>query len=246
MNFTFSNSNDKHTTMFREEPNLFSPSDVSLHCDDNIQTKHVSKVVLREKVILLGSENCGKSSIIRSFSLDENCSNQPYIMTTTHGHFTVCQVPIPNTNVTVDLFIYDTPGHKFFHNGTHSKGMWQNTSFIMCVFDVSSKKSLQSIPNWLNTVEEVTGENGLLDPMVTLLVGNKIDTRGLSNVCNKSQEYYKCSEAVQTSEGERVAKDYNMVYFECKSDSKLNTMLPFQYIAQASYKNYRDAIDRDK
>jgi hypothetical protein len=48
--------------------------------------------------------------------------------------------------------------------------------------------------------------------------------------------------SISESEAENIAKDYNMIYFECNSDKKFTTKDPFQYIALESYQHYRTAL----
>jgi hypothetical protein len=147
---------------YEDEPSKLSPSDVSLN-SNGIQTKHLSKVILREKVLVIGADHVDFGHDDKSFSDEKH-------------EFKVTPFPIPNTNVTVDLFIYDVPGQSVLYgNGIQIKNKLQNASFVMFIFDTCWKDSLQRVLNWCNIVQE----NGLDDddPIMACLVGTNADLR---------------------------------------------------------------------
>ena len=97
------------------EPERFAPSDLSVHdLQIDLDTSHQTKLVLREKVVIIGDDRVGKSSIIRVLNSGLQSYLKSYKMTST-VELHVLDIEIPNTNITVDLFLHDIPGFNIFH-----------------------------------------------------------------------------------------------------------------------------------
>lgn len=67
------------------------------------------------------------------------------------------------------------------------------------MYDVTEKRSYLNVRNWMSTIADTASEN-----VAVLLVGNKIDLRRPDNV----------SECVPLEEGNRLAKEYDIVFLE--------------------------------
>jgi len=143
---------------YEEIPSKFAPSDVSLNCT-GIQTKHVSKVILREKVVLFASDPGIGTHFIEAYG---NTIEK-------YDGFHLMQYPVPNTHVTVDLFIYNVTS-SIFKNRTHLKNHVQNASFFVYLLD--QHDSLQSVLERLSVVNDVRIRNGFEDEPIVTLVGN--------------------------------------------------------------------------
>jgi len=61
-----------------------------------------------------------------------------YIMTTSVD-FCVKEVPIPETNASVELYLFDCAGQSIFNQREMNRKCWENTAFVMVVYDVSSR-----------------------------------------------------------------------------------------------------------
>lgn len=155
---------------FDVEPASFAPSDVTITNLDmkSFDTTHKLKKVLREKVVLVGDPMVGKTCIAR-----QNYTNK-YVMTS-NVDLIVKKIPIANSNLTVDLFLYDIGGHSILHEKEIIQKYLENCSYILCVFDISSRKSLQSSLKWIDLVRSTAQDDS--DPIPALLVANKIDLR---------------------------------------------------------------------
>jgi hypothetical protein len=71
------------------------------------------------------------------------------IIQTVGAEFCVKQVPIPNTNIIVELYIYDCAGQSIFNQlGMNSK-YFEGVSSVMVVYDISNIDSLKACPKWL-------------------------------------------------------------------------------------------------
>ncbi len=174
-----------------KEPSPFAPSDLSIEGFDCSLTSHRNKIILREKVVLLGNAAVGKSSLVQSFisSVTENINNKHYLMTA-GVNLNVKQVPIPNSNITVDLFLYDTGGQGIFNKREKSSSFWTNCSYVICIFDVTSRKTLQSCETWMKAIrssQKQYGSVNVVDSIQSIiLVANKIDLREVGNINVKS------------------------------------------------------------
>jgi GTPase SAR1 family protein len=107
---------------------------------------------------------------------DDKLCGKTYVMTKGLD-VEVSEVAVPNTNIVVDLFLFDMGGQSIFNQRQMAKRFWENCSYIICVFDVSSRKSLQSVKTWVASVRSAS--TTLLD-IPTILVANKIDLREVS------------------------------------------------------------------
>ena len=118
--------------------------------------------------MVVGDATVGKSSLI---SHDQNYVKD-YVMTV-GADLTVKEFKIPKSSITVDLFILDMGGQSIFNQREAAKAYWNDCSYVICIFDVSSRKSLQSCAKWVQSVRS----SGKGASIPALLVANKIDLR---------------------------------------------------------------------
>ena len=115
------------------------------------------------KLILLGDSFVGKSSIIQRYcenTFDENEES------TISSYFTEKDVKIKGQNIIVEL--WDTAGQEQFRS--ISKIFVKNSKIILLVYDVTSKKSFESLNYWYDFITKELGSNFILG-----LIGNKTD-----------------------------------------------------------------------
>jgi small GTP-binding protein len=158
-------------------PEPFSSSDLSLF---GIETEvSFNDVLLREKVVVVGDECVGKSSILKShLKKSDKIYDKNYLMT--KGiELEVSEIPVPNSDIVVDLFLYDMGGQSIFNQRQMAKRYWENCSNIICVYDVSSRKSLQSVMTWVTSVRSASTAR---QDIPVILVANKIDLREVSSI----------------------------------------------------------------
>jgi transport family protein 27 len=167
-------------------PDPFAPSDLTIDgIDESIfDTSHRSRVILREKVVVTGDSTVGKSALIKSLTSSGQEYPKKYLMTA-GADMNEHSIPIPETNVTVDLFIYDLGGQSIFNQRGQMEGFWKDCTSIISVFDVSSRKSLQNCITRVQAIQTVAGRSRTDDdgPMPCLLVANKIDLRDNVSFC---------------------------------------------------------------
>lgn len=175
---------DDGNSNLNQDPSPFAPSDLSITGIDVYQSSHINSIVLREKVLIVGDATVGKSSLVKSFLSQGvvKTNHNNYLMTSSVD-MNVKHVPIYNTNITVDLFLFDVGGQNIFNQRELSSKFWKNCSYIMCVFDVSSRKSLQSCETWIKAVQSAQEGSGNDAMIPIILVANKVDFREVSNDC---------------------------------------------------------------
>jgi hypothetical protein len=95
---------------------------------------------------------------------------------TVGAEFCVKQVAIPETNVMVELSIFDCAGQGMFNQLETNARYYDGASAVMVVYDVSSNDSLKSSPKWLEAVRNAQRSSSQRSP-IGVLVGNKKDFR---------------------------------------------------------------------
>ena len=95
---------------------------------------------------------------------------------TVGAEFCVKQVPIPETNVVVELSIFDCAGQSMFNQLEMNARYYEGASAVMVVYDIGSNDSLKSTPKWLEAVRNAQRSTNQRAP-ISVLVGNKRDFR---------------------------------------------------------------------
>ena len=152
------------------------------------------------KIIFLGDQYVGKSSILNRFYQDKFEEDyQATIGLVFHSK----NVDINNT--TIRLLLYDTAGQEKFRSliPNYIRG----SALIFLIFDVSKKETYDHLNEWLKFITNI--ENGSL----IIIVGNKLDL--------------KDSREVNVEEAEKFCKDNKYDYFEvsAKDGTNIDNML---------------------
>ena len=150
------------------------------------------KKSIEAKIITLGDSHVGKSSLIIKFI--ENKFTTNYISTV--GFDLKCKTMKINDEE-IKLILHDTAGQERFRS--LASNYIKKANGVLLVYDISDKKSFENIGRWM---EDIIEESGNKIPIV--LVGNK---------CDLKQE-----RVVKKEDGENMAKQYNLIFFEtsCK------------------------------
>ena len=150
------------------------------------------KKTLEAKIITLGDSHVGKSSLIIKFI--ENKFTTNYL--TTVGFDLKCKT-IQMNDEEIKLIIHDTAGQERFRS--LASNYIKKANGVLLVYDISDKKSFDNIGKWMDDIIE---ESDNKIPIV--LAGNK---------CDLKQE-----RVITKEEGENIAKQYNLIFFEtsCK------------------------------
>ena len=118
---------------------------------------------MRVKLILLGDIGVGKSSIIQRYNEDIFHEEKE---STYNSYFIEKEIKINDQRIILEL--WDTAGQEQYRSVT--KIFVKNSKIIILVYDITSKKSFESLNYWYDYIVKELGPNVILG-----LAGNKTD-----------------------------------------------------------------------
>ena len=124
------------------------------------------------KVVMLGESAVGKTSIINRYI---NNAFNPDSMSTSGASYASKTMYFDSFNKNIKFDIWDTAGQERFRTITSS--YYKGAQAVIFVFDITEKKSFESVESFHKGVLEVN------EPKYKILVGNKAelsDTRQVS------------------------------------------------------------------
>ena len=157
---------------------------------------NTSSDIPKYKLIFLGDQGTGKSSILNRFVEDKFDSNS---QATIGVDFQSKNIQIDNQDI--HLLLYDTAGQEKFRSLIPM--YTREANIIILVYDITRKDSFLHIPSWINELTNVK-----IEDIIFVLVGNKID---LNNERNVSFE-----------EGKKYAEDNNFIFEEVSAKTGEN------------------------
>ena len=165
---------------------------------------------------MLGDAGVGKTSILNAFLNLEFSSD------------TVANIGVEKQNTKMKMkdgkemkiIIWDTAGQDRFHSIATST--IKNSQGIVVSFDVSSKKTFESVPSWL---EDIKSNNNKI-PII--LFGNKCD------LMEKRE--------VEEEEAEEFANKINLLYLETSAKENINIKEGFEKIIELAYEKTRNTV----
>ncbi|KAF0979953.1 hypothetical protein FDP41_001106 [Naegleria fowleri] len=162
------------------------------------------------KIVFLGDQAVGKTSIITRFMYDT-------FDTTYHNTIGIdfLSKTMYLEDRTVRLQLWDTAGQERFRSLIPS--YIRDSSVAIIVYDITSKQSFLNTAKW---IEDVRTERG--DDVIVVLVGNKTD---LASDSDKRQ--------VSIEEGEAKAKEYGIMFLETSAKAGYNIKTLFTKVANA-------------
>ena len=158
----------------------------------------------KSKVMLLGESQTGKTSFIQRYV--KNNFSLGYI-TTVGIDFQVKILTLKDKNI--KLQIWDTAGQERFKNIT--KNYFQSSDGFIVAYDITSRNSFVNVSTWL---KEIT--NNAPEDTKKILIGTKCD---LTN------------REVSTEEGQNLASENKMQFFETSAKNDINVKETFEAIA---------------
>ena len=177
------------------------------------------------KIIFVGDQYVGKSSIIKRFYCDKFESEYK---ATIGLDFSGKNVYINDSSVR--LLLYDTAGQEKFKPLIPM--YMRDADIIIIVYDISNKDSFNHCLSWLKEVNNLKGED-----IIRVLIGNKIDLE------NEKRE-------VEKNEAEKFAKENGCLFCELSAKTgeqleKLFSEQIFQELAK-KFEIHKEKIEETK
>ena len=176
---------------------------------------------LKFKLIVVGDQNTGKSSLINRYA---NGTFEENYQATIGIDFLSKTIFIYDQEVR--LILYDTAGQEKFRSLIPM--YIREAQIILLIYDISNKGSFSSIPTWFSQILDVKN-----DEAVFALVGNKSDL-------NDKRE-------VTFAEGKKFADEKNIIFEEvsAKTGNKIDQLFTTK-IYEAIYKKFKKKFDDKK
>ena len=166
------------------------------------------------KILLLGDSSVGKTCFFMRYI--ENTFQEIHMSTI--GLESKIKTVDLDDGRTVKIQLWDTAGQERFH--TITKNYYKTAHAIILIFDVTEKATYQNVKNWVEQIREEVSSK-----VVTVLVGNKID-----DVENRK---------INKEEGEEMAKECGISYFECSAKTGENIDPIFNDLIKKTIENYK-------
>ncbi|XP_049628438.1 EF-hand calcium-binding domain-containing protein 4B [Suncus etruscus] len=170
------------------------------------------------KIVFVGNSAVGKTSFLRRFCEDRF---SPGLSATVGIDYRVKTVSVDNSLVALQL--WDTAGQERYRCITQQ--FFRKADGVIVMYDLTSRQSFLSVRQWLSTVEEAAG-----DHLPVLLLANKTDIE-------KERE-------VPHGLGEQLAKENNLIFYECSAFSGHNIKESVLHLARM-LKEREDAVKED-
>ncbi|KAM3678318.1 EF-hand calcium-binding domain-containing protein 4B [Ammospiza maritima maritima] len=167
------------------------------------------------KIIFVGNSSVGKTSFLRRFCEDRFF---PGTAATVGVDYNVRTVTVDHSQVALQL--WDTAGQERYRSIT--KQFFRKADGVIVMYDITAKDTFTAVKQWLISIEEATGET-----VPVLLLGNKTDNE-------KERE-------VPMGMGDHLAKDYNLIFYECSAYSGYNVEKSVLHLARI-LKEHEDKV----
>ncbi|KAM0906615.1 hypothetical protein ACQ4PT_016666 [Festuca glaucescens] len=165
-----------------------------------------SKFVALASCFVDALEGVGKSCLLLRFSDDTFTTS---FITTIGIDFKVRTVELDGRRV--KLQIWDTAGQERFR--TITTAYYRGAMGILLVYDVTDESSFNNIRNWIRNIEQHASDN-----VNKILVGNKVDM--------------DAKRVVSTAQGQKLADEYGIKFFETSAKTNQNVEEVFFTIAR--------------
>ncbi|KAI8117573.1 hypothetical protein FF38_06783 [Lucilia cuprina] len=159
------------------------------------------------KLVFLGEQSVGKTSLITRFMYD---SFDNTYQATIGIDFLSKTMYLEDR--TVRLQLWDTAGQERFRSLIPS--YIRDSTVAVVVYDITNTNSFYQTSKWIDDVRTERGSD-----VIIMLVGNKTDLAD--------------KRLVSTEEGERKAKELNVMFIETSAKSGYNVKLLFRRVAAA-------------
>ena len=165
------------------------------------------------KILILGDSTVGKTCFLTRYADNTFQENQ---MATLGVDYKLKNVKMEDGNI-VKLQIWDTAGQDRFHSLT--RNYFKGAHGIILLYDITTQSSFDNVSKWIKQIKEDASEK-----VVIILVGNKIDLEH--------------KRAIPTEEGEKIAEDFGLIFFECSAKTGKNINEAFNELIKKTVANF--------
>ena len=165
------------------------------------------------KLVIIGDSGVGKTNFIFQFTEGRFSSMH---VTTVGFDYKSKIIKLPKSKKNVKLQIWDTAGQERYM--AINKNLFQKVQGIILMYDLTSRDSFEHVSNWLNLIKQTASSK------TVILVANKLDLEEDKRI-------------VSVDEGEKIANDNNILFFEGSGSSGQNVDKIFTTIAEEIYTN---------
>ncbi|XP_034539567.1 ras-related protein Rab-6A isoform X1 [Notolabrus celidotus] len=162
------------------------------------------------KLVFLGEQSVGKTSLITRFMYDS--FDNTYQATIGIDFLSKTMYLEDRTAPQIRLQLWDTAGQERFRSLIPS--YIRDSAAAVVVYDITNVNSFQQTTKWIDDVRTERGSD-----VIIMLVGNKTD------LADKRQ--------VSIEEGERKAKELNVMFIETSAKAGYNVKQLFRRVAAA-------------
>uniref|UniRef100_UPI003AAA796D EF-hand calcium-binding domain-containing protein 4B n=1 Tax=Centroberyx gerrardi TaxID=166262 RepID=UPI003AAA796D len=168
------------------------------------------------KIVLVGNSSVGKTSLLRRFC--DDCF-YPGTSATVGIDYSVKTITVDNSQVALQM--WDTAGQERYRSIT--KQFFRKADGVVVMYDITDEQSFTAVRQWLTNVQEGAGED-----IPIMLLGNKTDKESVREV--------------QGGVGEKLAKDCQLIFYECSACSGHNVVESMVHLARI----LKEQEDREK
>ena len=168
---------------------------------------------LQFKFLLLGEDSIGKTCIIERYI--DNCFKESYLATV---GIDIKKKKLEINNYDIDILINDTVGQERFRSLT--KMVYKGTDGILLGFDLTYKKTFDSLDYWIQQIEANTSID---HPPSIVLFGNK---------CDRKEDIEIKEDDIQSKK-----EKYCIDYFSTSAKDGTNVKNAFEYLIKKTIKD---------
>ena len=171
-------------------------------------------------LIALGNSSVGKTSYLVRIAENKFSPTFP-----TNGYDIKFQIIELENGKKVNVKFYDTSGQERYHS--LSANFIKNADGIVLMYDITNRESFDTISRWWNNILEHKEKD-----FPVILVGNKCDLED--------------ERKVQKEEGEKIAKEYNVKFYEASNKDGINVEESFRELINIILGRMPDHIKKIK
>ncbi|KAM4759404.1 ras-related protein Rab-44 isoform 2-T2 [Cyanocitta cristata] len=149
-------------------------------------------------VLFVGDSHVGKTSFLYRLHAD---TFNPHLAATVGLDYQIKNLVVDNKRFALRL--WDSAGQERYHSMT--KQFFRKADGVVLMYDITSEYSFSDVRYWLSCIQEAAE-----DGVAVLLLGNKTD-------CAAQRQ-------VPTKEGECLAKEHQLMFYECSAASGHNVL----------------------